>query len=112
MSSQFSKLPPSQQLTHVVIDMLEDWDKVPEIMESVRQSNSDRDIEMLSDLLLQQWRLFGEAFGVTKPRYSHFGPRPLSTSESEPVIQGEPVMEVDEAPVLAASSRESAPIPQ
>ncbi|MFM2106950.1 MAG: hypothetical protein RLZZ513_18 [Pseudomonadota bacterium] len=112
MSSQFSKLPPSQQLTHVVIDMLEDWDKVPEIMESVRQSNSDRDIEMLSDLLLQQWRLFGEAFGVTKPRYSPFGPQQRSSSQPEFEAEITPVMEVDEAPVVAASRRGVMSAPQ
>jgi len=27
-------------------------------------------------------------------------------------LQGEPVMEVDEAPVLAVSSREASPLPQ
>lgn len=112
MSPQFSKLLPSQQLTHVVVDMLKDWDKVPEIMESVRQSNSDRDIEMLSDLLLQQWHLFGEAFGVTKPRYSQFGPRPLSSSQPEFEAEITPVMEVDEAPVVAASRRGVMPAPQ
>jgi hypothetical protein len=37
-------------------------------------------------LLFQQWRLFGEAFGVTKPRYSKFGPHRL---------EAEPQMEVD-----------------
>jgi len=43
-------------------------------------------LDLTTDLLFQQWRLFGEAFGVTKPRYSQFGPHRL---------EAEPQMEVD-----------------
>jgi hypothetical protein len=79
MPSAFTALPPSEQLRHLVVEILEDWDKIPEIVEAIRQSGSDRGMEVISDLLFQQWRLFCEAFGVTKPRYSPFGPhRPAS----------------------------------
>ena len=111
VTPEFAALPLEEQLRHVIVDTLEEWDKIPEIVETLLKCDASV-LDFVSNLLFQQWRLFGEAFGVTKPRYSQFGPRPLSSSDSESVLQDEPVMEVDEAPVLAASSRESAPIPQ
>jgi hypothetical protein len=108
---EFAALPLEEQLRHVIVDTLEEWDKIPEIVETLLKCDASV-LDFVSNLLFQQRRLLGEALGVTKPRYSQFGPRPLSSSDSESVLQGEPVMEVDEAPVLAASSRESAPLPQ
>jgi hypothetical protein len=62
--------------------MLEEWDKIPELVETFLKCDSQC-LDVVSELLFQQWRLFGEAFGVTKPRYSQFGPhRP----EVEPVV--------------------------
>jgi hypothetical protein len=109
VTPEFAALPLEEQLRHVIVDTLEEWDKIPEIVETLLKCD-DSVLDFVSNLLFQQWRLFGEAFGVTKPRYSQFGPRPLGSSDSESVLQGEPVMEVDEAPVLAVSSRESSPV--
>lgn len=111
VTPEFAVRPLEEQLRHVIVDTLEEWDKIPEIVETLLKCDASV-LDFVSNLLFQQWRLVGEAFGVTKPRYSQFGPRPLSSSDSEPVIQGEPVMEVDEAPALAVSSREYAMLPQ
>jgi hypothetical protein len=79
-------MSPSEQLRQVMVDLLEDWDKIPELVETLLKCDAQA-LDVVSDLLFQQWRLFGEAFGVTKPLYSKFGPhRP----------EAEPVMEVDE----------------
>lgn len=67
-------LPEPADLRNVMVDMLEAWDKVPEIVEAIKQCQSAEEMEVVSDLLFQQWRLFGEAFGVTKPRAVMFGP--------------------------------------
>jgi hypothetical protein len=99
-TAEFAALPPDEQLRHVIVDMLEESDKIPEIVETLIKLKLPQELEIVSDLLLQQWRLFCEAFGVTKPHFSQFGPhRPA---------QPEPVMEVDDAPheVLGASSGE------
>jgi hypothetical protein len=104
-------MSPSEQLRQVMVELLEDRDKIPELVETLLKCDAHA-LDVVSDLLFQQWRLFGETFGVTKPRYSQFGPRRLGSSDSESVLQGEPVMEVDEAPVLAVSSREASPLPQ
>jgi len=111
-SKEFSEKSLAEKLRIAMVDLLEVWDKVPEIVAAIVESSNNEKAHGVPDLLFQQWRLFGEAFGVTKPRYSQFGPRPLGSSDSESVLQGEPVMEVDEAPVLAVSSREASPLPQ
>jgi hypothetical protein len=76
-----------EQLRHVIVDMLEESDKIPEIVEAIRKPTIEGEFEIVSTLLLQQWRLFCEVFGVTKPRFSQFGPHLPA--------QSEPVMEVD-----------------
>jgi len=53
-------------------------------VEAILQGKTDEEVEILSDFLLQQWRLFSEAFGVTKPRYSQFGPQRV---EAEPLME-------------------------
>jgi hypothetical protein len=84
--AEFAAMSPSEQLRYVMVDLLEDWDKIPELVETLLKCDAQA-LDVVSDLLFQQWRLFGEAFGVTKPRYSLVGPyRP----------EAEPVMEVDE----------------
>jgi hypothetical protein len=83
--AEFAAMPPTEKLQHVIIDLLEDWDKIPEIVETLLKCDAEL-LDLTSDLLFQQWRLFGEAFGVTKPRYSQFGPHRL---------EAEPQMEVD-----------------
>jgi hypothetical protein len=84
--AEFAAMSPSEQLRYVMVDLLEDWDKIPELVETLLKCDAQA-LDVVSDLLFQQWRLFGEAFGVTKPRYSLVGPyRP----------EAEPVMGVDE----------------
>ena len=109
-SKEFSEKSLAEKLRIAMVDILEVWDKVPEIVAAIVESSNNEKAHGVPDLLFQQWRLLCEAFGVTKPRYSHFGPRPLSTSESEPVIQGEPVMEVDESPAASVSRRDAQPV--
>jgi Ankyrin repeats (3 copies) len=99
-TAEFAALPPDEQLKYVIVDKLEEWDKIPEIIETLIKLENPEELDIVSELLFQQWRLFCEAFGVTKLRFSQFGPhRPA---------QPEPVMEVDDAPreVLGASSGE------
>ncbi|MFM7226056.1 MAG: hypothetical protein ACKO10_00720 [Betaproteobacteria bacterium] len=110
LSKGFSEKLFAEKLRIAMVDILEEWDKVPEIVAAIVESSNNEKAHGVPDLLFQQWRLLCEAFGVTKPRHSQFGPRPLSTSESEPVMQGEPVMEVDESPVASVSSRNAEPI--
>lgn len=89
ITSEFAALPPAEQLQHVMVDVLEDWDKIPEIVDTLLQCNAQT-LELVSNCLFQQWRLFGEAFGVTKPRYSQFGPH------RQEVVEVEPQMEVNQ----------------
>ncbi|MFM7523774.1 MAG: hypothetical protein ACKO4M_06365, partial [Betaproteobacteria bacterium] len=110
LSKGFSEKSLVEKLRVAMVDILEEWDKVPEIVAVIVESSNNEKAHGVPDLLFQQWRLLCEAFGVTKPRHSHFGPRPLSTSGSEPVMQGEPVMEVDESPVASVSRRNAEPI--
>jgi hypothetical protein len=76
-------MSPSEQLRYVMVDLLEDWDKIPELVETLLKCDA-QELDFTSDLLFQQWRLFGEAFGVTKPRYSLFGPQRV---EAEPLME-------------------------
>jgi hypothetical protein len=98
---EFAAMSPSEQLRQVMVDLLEDWDKIPEVVETLLKCDAQA-LDVVSDLLFQQWRLFGEAFGVTKPRYSKFGPhRP----------EAEPVMEVDEGHPTTRATVPLTPIP-
>ncbi|MCE2832246.1 MAG: ankyrin repeat domain-containing protein [Oxalobacteraceae bacterium] len=83
MPAEFSALTESEQLRHVIVDLLEEWDKIPELVETLLKCDA-QELDFTSDLLFQQWRLFGEAFGVTKPRYSLFGPQRV---EAEPLME-------------------------
>jgi hypothetical protein len=82
-------MSPSEQLRQVMVELLEDWDKIPELVETLLKCDAQA-LDVVSDLLFQQWRLFGEAFGVTKPRYSQFGPH------RQEVVEVEPQMEVNQ----------------
>jgi hypothetical protein len=87
ITPEFAAMSLEEQLRHVIVDMLEESDKIPEIVEAIRKPTSEGEFEIVSTLLFQQWRLFCEVFGVTKPRFSQFGPHRAE--------QPEPVMEVD-----------------
>ena len=88
--AEFAALSLSEQLRQVIVDMLEDWDRIPEIFEALRNCCSTDELDILSDLLFQQWRLFCEAYGVTKPKAVQIGPRRPGD------IGSAPDMEVDE----------------
>ncbi len=77
MPAQFAALSPGEQLGHVMAELLGEyeWDKIPEIAEALRMCGSTDELDLLGDLLFQQWRLFGEAFGVMKPHYTPFDVR-------------------------------------
>ncbi|NDC09577.1 MAG: hypothetical protein EBZ75_09555, partial [Oxalobacteraceae bacterium] len=85
--AEFAAMSLDEQLRHVMVDMLEDWDKIPEITETFRKFENSEQLEIAQDLLFQQWRLFCEVFGVTKPRFSQFGPHRLVQPEPEPVME-------------------------
>jgi ankyrin repeat protein len=103
MTAEFAAMSPVEQLRHVIVDRLEAWDKISEIVEAMRKCETDDELEIVAELLFQQWRLFGEVFGVARPRVWQFGPHnPL---EREP----ESMMEVDvplvaEMPIAVAES--------
>jgi hypothetical protein len=86
---EFAAMSPPEQLRYVMVELLEEWDKIPEVVETLLKCDA-KELEFTSDLLFQQWRLFGQAFGVFKPRYSQFGPY------RQEVVEIEPQMEVDE----------------
>jgi hypothetical protein len=102
---EFAAMTSSEQLRYVMVELLEEWDKIPEVVETLLKCNA-QELDFTSDLLFQQWRLFGEAFGVTKPRYSQFGPH------RQEVVEVEPQMEVDEerSPTLAAVPLTTVPL--
>ena len=87
MPAEFAAMSLDEQLRRVMVDMLEDWDKIPEITETFRKFENSEQLEIAQDLLFQQWRLFCEVFGVTKPRFSQFGPHRLAQPEPEPVME-------------------------
>ena len=87
VTPEFAAMSLEEQLRHVIVNLIEESDKIPEIVEAIRKPVNEGEFEAVSTLLFQQWRLFCEAFGVTKPRFSRFGPHIPAPSE--------PVMEVD-----------------
>ena len=104
MPREFAAMSPSEQLRHVMVELLEEWDKIPELVETLLKCDA-QELEFTSDLLFQQWRLFGETFGVTKPRYSQFGPH------RQEAVEVEPQMEVDEGRSTTLAAVPRAPIP-
>jgi hypothetical protein len=86
-TAEFAALPPDEQLKYVIVDKLEKWDKIPEIIETLIPLKLSQELEIVSDLLLQQWRLFCEAFDVTKPYFSPYGPHKLTRAEPEPIME-------------------------
>jgi hypothetical protein len=90
MTPQFSALSPAEQLKTVIASVLEEWDKIPEIVEAIREAKSPEVMEIVSDLLFQQWRLFQEALGVTKERPVQIGPRRRTEVAFDPMTVGDP----------------------
>ncbi len=74
LPAKFGELSPEEQLKVMIIDVLKEWDKIPEIVTAFRESQPGEEMDITIDLLFQQWRLFNEAFGVTKERPLGFGP--------------------------------------
>jgi ankyrin repeat protein len=101
LPAEFTAMSLDEQLRHVMVDSLEEWDKIPEVTQAFRQFAKSEQLDVASELLFQQWRLFGEALGVTKPRYSPFGPHKATG------VEPEPVMEVDHAPLVVAAAASS-----
>ena len=72
---QFAALSPAEQLKLAIVDVLQEWDKIPEIVDAIREAGTAENMETVSDLLFQQWRLFGQALGVEKERPVTIGPK-------------------------------------
>jgi hypothetical protein len=64
----------SQHLRQAMAAVLEGWDKIPEIVEILREANTTEELDILADLLFQQWRLVCQAFDVEKERWQLYGP--------------------------------------
>jgi len=73
--AQLGVLSPAEQLKLMIVNVLEEWDKVPEIIAAFREGQSAEEMDITTDLLFQQWRMFNEALGVTKERPLSIGPR-------------------------------------
>ena len=101
---EFAAMSPSEQLRYVMVELLEEWDKIPEIVETLLKCDA-KELEFTADLLFQQWHLFGEAFGVFKPRYSQFGPY------RQEVVEIESQMEVDEERSTSLAPVPLTPVP-
>ncbi len=96
-AGEFSALPPAEQMRLVMRRMLKEWDKLPEIAEALLEAANPPQCDLISDLLFQQWRMFGEAFEVYKERYSPLNvPRRPEGAQDVPVPDL-PAMDVDAA---------------
>ena len=103
-SDLFAAMSLEEQLRHVIVDLLEESDKIPEIVEAIRKPVNEGEFETVSTLLFQQWRLFCEAFGVTKPRFLQIGPFQQGASYTDTEAHAVPVMEVDDAPRVGVAA--------
>jgi hypothetical protein len=86
MSAEARRLSASEQFTQVMVALLEDWDPALEFDLAKAASTTQEQRELTSELLDQQWRLFSEAVGVTKPKASRFGPHRPAVPEPEPAM--------------------------
>lgn len=81
-SDEFKALPPADQFQRVMVSLLEDWADPDEFEAAGAAELKPEVASAVSELLKQQWRLFGEAFGVSWPQTSKFGPhKPAIVSE-------------------------------
>lgn len=93
VSDEFKALSAAGQLQRVMVSLLEDWAD-PAEFEAARAEDAKPEVaKAASELLKQQWRMFGEAFGVSWPQTSKFGPIKPAVAATEPG------MEVDVEPV-------------
>lgn len=87
---QFSSRSEGQQLKMIIAETLEEWDKVTEILDSLRASESADQMDIVADLLFQQWRMFNEALGVTKERALFIGPLKREKTEETETMTADP----------------------
>ncbi len=99
LPAAFAAMPPAERLGQVMIDLLDKEDKIPEIVEALRRADSTEVLDLLHDLLFQQWRLFSEAFGVIKPRYTQFDVREPELVDTQPQSNVDAVAAISEGPV-------------
>jgi hypothetical protein len=90
MPSQFVALSPTEQLKFIIIDVLEEWDKIPEIIAAFTDCRSTEQMDITVDLLFQQWRMFNEALGVTKERSLSIGPRTRNEISADQMTIADP----------------------
>ena len=73
-SSPAASLPAVAQMKQAMAAVLADWDKVPEIVEVIREAETLPQTDMVADLLFQQWRRLCHAFDVEKEHWQLYGP--------------------------------------
>ena len=82
-------------MQRVMVSLLEDWAD-PAEFEAARVEDAKPEVaKAASELLKQQWRMFGEAFGVSWPQTSKFGPHKPAVAPTEPGMEVD-VESVDE----------------
>ena len=86
MTPEFLALPTAGRLKMVMADTLREWDKIREMVDTMRQAEGPEQLDLLSDLLFQQWRQLCAAFGVEKPRWQPFGPHQPENKQTMPQI--------------------------
>jgi hypothetical protein len=74
MSDEFKALSPAEQLQRVMVPLLEDSAEPEEFETAIPEGIKPEVAQRVAELLKQQWRLFGEAFGVSWSQSSKFGP--------------------------------------
>ncbi len=67
LPESFKAMPPAARLKAVMTQVLDEWDKIEEMVAVFHQSKSLGQLDLLSDLLFTQWRHVCAAFGVQKP---------------------------------------------
>lgn len=88
-SDEFKALSPSQQFQSIMVSLLEDRAEPAEFEAARKEGKTPAVTKCVSELLKQQWRLFADAFGVSWPQASRFGPhKPV-------VVPAEEGMDVD-----------------
>lgn len=74
-SAEFRALSAADQFQQMMIVLLDGWDTEIEFGPAAASIQVPEQKALLAELLTQQWRLFGEAFGVTQAREFTIGPK-------------------------------------